>query len=108
MPESLIDLLSQSFDAVNSVQGIVIALIASLAMKRYGGIVYFSIFAIIVDQFVTIAYAKQIWGKPSVADVMADIWDSILTLDATVVIIRFIGFMVIITLIYGIRSLFRK
>jgi len=108
MPESLIDLLGQSFNAVNSVQGLVIALIAALAMRRYGGIVYFSIFAIIVDQFVTIAYAKQIWGKQTVADVLAEIVDSILELDATVVIIRLIGFMVVITLIYGIRSLFRN
>ncbi len=108
MPESLVDLLSQSFNAVNSAQGIVIALIASLAMRRYGSIVSFSVFAIIVDQFVTIAYAKQIWGRPSVGDVLADIWDSILALDATVVIIRLIGFIVLITLIYGIRSLFRN
>jgi len=108
MPESLIDLLSQSFDAINFAQGIVIALITALAMRRYGGIVYFSIFAIIIDQFVTIAYAKQIWGKQTVADVLAEIVDSILELDATVVIIRLIGFMVVITLIYGIRSLFRN
>ncbi len=108
MPESLTDLISQSFNAVNSVQGLVIAFIASLTMRRYGGIVYFSLFAIIVDQFVTIAYERQIWGGKSVADAVNEILDSILSLDATVVIIRFIGFMVVITVFYGLKSLFQK
>ncbi len=108
MPESLTDLISQSFSAVNSVQGLVIAFIASLTMRKYSSIVYLSLFAIIIDQFVTIAYERQIWGGKSVAEAMNEIVDSLSGLDATVVIIRFIGFMVVITAFYGLKSLFRN
>lgn len=106
MSGSVVDLLRESFNAVNSVQGLIIAFLATLMMRRYASVVYFSVLAIIVDQFVTIAFDRN-WGR-SIESVADDLWNSIIGLDATVVIIRFIGFMVIITVLYGLRSFFRR
>ena len=61
MMESLTDLLGQAFDVRNIWQVLIIAFLAAMTMRRYGGIVFFSLLAIVIDQFVTIAFDKG-WG----------------------------------------------
>jgi len=105
MPESLTNLLADSFDAVSGAQAAIIAILAAVTMRRYGSIVWFSVFAIIVDQFVTIALSRE-WD--TTGDVLSQVFESITELNPTVVITRFIGFLVLITIFYGIKALFRK
>ncbi len=105
MPDSLITVLTQSFNAVNSTVGLLIAVFAAITMRRYGNIIYFSALALIVDQFVSIAF-KHEWA--SVENVTSQIWNEILALDASVLVIRFIGFMLIITVIFTIKRLFKR
>ena len=84
MPQELSDLLFRSFDAVSTLQGIIISFVAAITMSRYAHIVYFSIIAIVVDQFVTLAFTKT-WGNS-----------------------RLIGYMLVITIMYSLKQLFRR
>ena len=106
MPDSLITVLTQSFNAVNSTIGLLIAVFAAITMRRYGNIIYFSALSLIVDQFVGIAFKRQ-WDS-SVENVSSQIWDEILSLDASVLVIRFIGFMLVITIVFSVKRLFRR
>ncbi len=106
MPDSLVSLLTQSFNAVNSSVGLLISFLAAVTMTRYAHIVYYSALSLIIDQFVTIAYSRQ-WNT-SVENVSSQIWNEILELDASVLVIRFIGFMVVISIFYAVKRLFRR
>ncbi len=106
MPESLSSLLAESFNAVNTVQGIFIAFMMVMVMGRYHHIVFFAGAAILIDQFVTLAFNNK-WNT-SIEDILEQFWDKLLDLDATVVIIRFVGFLVVITAMYGVKRLFLR
>ncbi len=106
MPESLSALLAEAFDAVNSIQGIMIAFITMMVMGRYHHIVFFAAGALLIDQFVTLAF-NNTWNT-SIEDIAEQFWDKLLDLDATVVIIRFVGFLVVITAMYGVKRLFLR
>lgn len=92
-------LARQGFDTVNSIQGIVIAVIAAGLMRSYGQVIGWAIGATIAHEAVNIA--QRIIGQdgspiPNFADM------EVLKLIA----IRFVGYLVAISLIYAIRRLF--
>ncbi len=106
MPQELSNLVSDSFDAVGTLQGVIISLIVAITMSRYGQIVYFSVIAIIADQFVTLAFGST--PAASIGGIFSEVWDSIPELDATAVIIRFIGYILVITIMYFLKQLFHR
>ncbi len=106
MPDQLSDLLVRSFDAVNLLQGLIISFVAAITMSRYAQIFYFSIIAIVVDQFFTLAFRGQ--ADDSVKGISTVVWQKILELDATVVILHFIFYLVVITIMYSLKQLFRR
>ncbi len=75
-------------------------------MWRYAQIVYFSLIAIVIDQFITLAFRGR--GDDSVVGISTIVWEEILELDATVVILHFIFYLVMITIIYSLFQLFRR
>lgn len=91
-------LARQGFDTVNSVQGIVIAVIAAGLMRSYGQVIGWAIGATVVHEAVNIALrvvAQDGSPVPNFADM------EVLKLIA----IRFVGYLVAISLVYAIRRL---
>ncbi len=109
MPADLMQLIENSFNAVNILQALIIAFVAALLMSRYTSVVFFSVLAIVIDQFVTIAFETEtFWSDNTLGGVLEDLTGSFMALDATIVILRFIAYMVLITVIYATRSFFKK
>jgi len=91
-------LATQGFDTVNSVQGIVIAVIAAGLMRRYSQIIGWTLGATVVHEAVNIVrhvLAHDPSPLPNFADV--NYWK--------LVGIRFVGYLVAISIIYLIRRL---
>ncbi|PKP77867.1 MAG: hypothetical protein CVT81_07220 [Alphaproteobacteria bacterium HGW-Alphaproteobacteria-3] len=87
------------FDTVNSIQGLVIALIAAVLMSRYNRILVYSLGATVVHELVNVGrnfYAGAANPLPDYLDL------DVLKLVA----IRFIGYLIAISLIYLVRRLF--
>lgn len=91
-------LARQGFDTVNSVQGIVIAVIAAGLMRSYGRVIGWAIGATVVHEAVNIAHrviAQDASPLPNFADM------EVLKLIA----VRFVGYLVAISLVYVVRRL---
>lgn len=87
------------FDTVNSIQGLVIALIAAVLMSRYNRIFVYSLGATAVHELVNVGrnfYAGAANPLPDYLDL------EVLKLVA----IRFVGYLIAISLIYLVRRLF--
>ncbi len=87
------------FDTVNSIQGLVIALIAAVLMSRYNRIFVYSLGATVVHELVNVGrnfYAGAANPLPDYLDL------EVLKLVA----IRFVGYLIAISLIYLVRRLF--
>lgn len=87
------------FDTVNSIQGLVIALIAAILMSQYKRILVFAVGATVVHELVNIGrnfYAGAANPLPDYLDM------EVLKLVA----IRFVGYLIAISLIYLVRRLF--
>ncbi|HMM14202.1 MAG TPA: hypothetical protein PKA57_06195 [Parvibaculum sp.] len=92
-------LARQGFDTVNSVQGIVIAVIAAGLMRNYGRVIGWAIGATVVHEAVNIVrhiLAHDANPVPNFADM------EVLKLIA----VRFVGYFVAISIIYFVRRLF--
>jgi hypothetical protein len=92
-------LASRGFDTINSVQGIVIAVIAAGLMRSYGQIIGWAIGATVVHEaanIVRLILAHDPNPIPNFADM------EVLKLIA----IRFVGYLVAISLVYLVRRLF--
>jgi hypothetical protein len=94
-----IALAGQGFDTVNSVQGLVIAVIAAGLMRSYGQVIGWAIGATIVHEAVNIV-RHVLAHDPSPIPNFTDI--EVLKLMA----IRFVGYLVAISVIYFVRRLF--
>tara|TARA_R110000824_G_scaffold390760_6_gene587652 strand:- start:5082 stop:5405 length:324 start_codon:yes stop_codon:yes gene_type:complete len=86
----------QGFDTVNSLQGIVIAVIAAAVMRRYSHIIGMSLLATIAHEIVTIARGAVGGGSVTLPDITNP---DVLKLIA----VRFVGYLVVISLIYLVR-----
>lgn len=86
----------QGFDTINSLQGIVIAVIAAAIMRRYSHIIGMALLATIAHEIVTIARGAVGGGSVTLPDIMNP---EVLKLIA----IRFVGYLVVISLIYLVR-----
>ncbi|GMV62509.1 MAG: hypothetical protein AMXMBFR74_16770 [Parvibaculum sp.] len=87
------------FDTVNSIQGLVIALIAAVLMSRYNRILVYSLGATVVHELVNVGrnfYAGAANPLPDYLDL------DVLKLVA----IRFVGYLIAISLVYLVRRLF--
>lgn len=94
-----LDWARMGFDTVNSIQGLVIALIAAILMSQYKRILVFAVGATVVHELVNIGrnfYAGAANPLPDYLDM------EVLKLVA----IRFIGYLIAISLIYLVRRLF--
>lgn len=87
------------FDTVNSIQGLVIALIAAILMNRYGRILVYSVGATVVHELVNI-------GRNFYAGAANPLPDYLNMEVLQLVGIRFIGYLIAISLIYMVRRLF--
>ena len=106
--ENIQTLIANSFGAVDILQALLIAFGASLLMSKYSSVIVMSIVAVVVDQFVTIAFNRRIWEDESFGAVINDLGDSIMELDANVVILKLVAYLVLISVLYALRSFFRR
>jgi hypothetical protein len=89
-------LANQGFDTVNSIQGLVIAVIAAGMMRGYGQIIAYAIGATVVHEIVTIIrHIAMHDGTP-----MPNFTDPA---ELKLIAIRLVGYFVAITVIYVIR-----
>jgi hypothetical protein len=89
-------LASQGFDTVNSIQGLVIAVIAAGMMRSYGQIIVYAIGATVIHEIVTIVrHIAMHDGTP-----MPNFADPA---ELKLIAIRLVGYFVAITVIYLIR-----
>jgi hypothetical protein len=91
-------LANQGFDTVNSVQGLIIAVIAAGLMRSYGQIVGWAIAATIAHEAVTVV-RRIIAHTPDPLLYLTDI------ATLKLVAVRFAGYLVAISLIYLVRRL---
>ncbi|MBI1261034.1 MAG: hypothetical protein GC184_04860 [Rhizobiales bacterium] len=93
-----LDMARQGFDTVNSIQGLVIAIVAAMLMSRYRQIVAYAFGATIVHELVNIGrrVLENMDPLPNYADVQV----------LKLVAIRFVGYLIAISLIYIVRRLF--
>jgi hypothetical protein len=86
----------QGFGTVDSVQGIIIAVIAAALMRRYGQIVFYAIVATIIHEVVNIGRGTMAGGTLALPDFT--------NMEVLKLIgIRFVGYLVAISLIYVVR-----
>jgi hypothetical protein len=93
-----VTLAHQGFNTVDSVQGIVIAVVAAAVMRRYSQIIGMAIVATIIHEIVTIARVAIAGGAIHLPDVTNM---EVLKLIA----VRFVGYFVVISLVYMVRRL---
>ncbi|WP_339830550.1 hypothetical protein [uncultured Parvibaculum sp.] len=102
-----LDLARQGFDTVNTIQAVVIALIAAFVMSRYTRILVVAAGATIIHELVNIgrvAYAAR--GEGDVAGKALELLTGYVDIDVLqLVAIRFVGFLVVISLIYFVRRI---
>ncbi|MAB15030.1 hypothetical protein [Parvibaculum sp.] len=89
----------QGFDNVNSIQGLIIALIAAFLMTQYRRIFVFAIGATLVHEAINI-------GRRVLADAPNPLPDYLNPDVLKLVAIRFVGYLIAISLIYLVRRLF--
>lgn len=106
--ENIEALIRDSFGAVDILQATLISFGAAMLMSRYSSVVVMSLAALVLDQFVTIAFSRRIWERKDVGAVANDLWDSILDLRADEVILRYVAYLVLISVIYALRSFFKR
>ena len=86
----------QGFGTVDSIQGIIIAVIAAALMRRYGQIVFYAVAATIIHEAVNIG--RGMMGGGSI--VLPDFTNmEVLKLIA----VRFVGYLVVVSLVYLVR-----
>ena len=106
--ENIEALIRNSFGAVDILQATLISFGAAMLMSRYASVIVMSLVALVIDQFVTIAFSRRIWEDESIGAVANDLWESILALDANAVILRYVAYLVLISIIYALRSFFKR
>lgn len=106
MEQETWEYILDAFTMVNTIQGLVIAAIMALFTSRIGGVVVSAAFALIIDQFVTIAYSG--FFDKSVGDIVGKMIEEATQLDAKVLIIRYVGFLIVITVFFLLKRIFVK
>ncbi|MDP2122766.1 MAG: hypothetical protein Q8J92_00155 [Parvibaculum sp.] len=103
----VLDLARQGFDTVNTIQAVIIALIAAFVMSRYSRILVVAAGATIIHELVNIgrvAYGAR--GDGDVAGKAMELLAGYVNLDVLQLFgIRFVGFLVVISLIYLVRRI---
>ncbi len=94
-----IALFQQGFDTVNSIQGLIIALIAAFLMRRFGQIIAWTLAATIIHEVVS-GGRRHLAGDTSPLPNLTDV-DG----DLKLIGIRFLGYLVAITVLYIVRRL---
>lgn len=91
----------QGFGTVDSVQGIVIAIIAAALMRRYGQIIFFAIAATIIHELVTIGRGAMGGDAIAIPDFTnTEFWK--------LMAIRFVGYLIAISLVYLVRRILMR
>ncbi|MAN60779.1 MAG: hypothetical protein CMI60_02415 [Parvibaculum sp.] len=94
-----IALFQQGFDTVNSIQGLIIALIAAFLMRRFGQIIAWTFAATIIHEVVS-GGRRYLAGDASPLPNLTDV-DG----DLKLIGIRFLGYLVAITVLYIVRRI---
>ncbi|MEM9122597.1 MAG: hypothetical protein AAGB03_04670 [Pseudomonadota bacterium] len=103
----LLELVEDSFTAVNTFQGLIIAFLAALIMARYNRVLYFTLLALAFDQFL-VPLGVQALDQGSIGDLVSTSMSILNNLDLRVVVLRFIGFFIVISLIFGLKRVFQR
>lgn len=105
--EDAIDLISRSFTAVSTLQGVIIALFAAFLMTRYTRILFISILAILADQFIAVLMEAYDGGDRD--DLWEAFMDAAADIEVDVAVTRFVGYLVLITVFYMAKTVvFRR
>ena len=91
----------QGFGTVDSVQGIIIAVIAAALMRRYGQIIFYAIVATVIHEVVNIGRGTMAGGALALPDFTNMEYLKLIG-------IRFVGYLVAVSLIYVIRRVFMR
>jgi multisubunit Na+/H+ antiporter MnhE subunit len=94
-----ISLFQQGFDTVNSIQGLIIALIAAFLMRRFGQIIAWALAATIIHE-VASGVRRYLAGDASPLPNLTDI-DG----DLKLIGIRFLGYLIAIAILYIVRRI---
>lgn len=92
-------LFQQGFDTVNSIQGLIIALIAAFMMRQFRQLIVWTITATILHEVVT-GVRRYLAGDASPLPNLTDI-DG----DLKLIGIRFLGYLIAIAILYIVRRM---
>lgn len=101
------NLLRESIIEVNTFGGIIIAFLAALIMARYNRILYFTVLALLFDQLLVPLGQRALDGG-DLSNLIGETMSLLGSLEPQVVVIRFIGFFVVISLLFGLKKIFQR
>ena len=94
-----IALFQQGFDTINSIQGLIIALIVAFLMRQFRQLIVWSIAATVIHEVVT-GVRRYMSGD---ASPLPDLTD--LDGDLKLIGIRFLGYLIAIAILYIVRRM---
>ncbi len=104
--ESMQELAKSALTSIASVQLIAVALGAGLLMKKYEQMVYVTLAALGIDQLVTVM--RALVNKAPLVKTVNTKWHGFLGLEMQTFLTAFIGFAIVISLAFALKSLVKK
>ncbi len=106
----IMDTVRASFDTGNIAIGLVIALLASFMMSRYGQLIYYTVIALIFDLFVVPVGIKIYDDEMNFGGALDFAMEEVTTLSENLqyVMIRAVFFIVAITVFSVLKSVLRR
>ena len=95
--------LFDAFNTVNTIQGLIIGALIAMITPRFPLVFLTAGLALLIDQCVTIA--NNSFFDKSVEKVFEKAIEEVMSLDATVLILRYVGFVLVIGVVYTVKSL---
>lgn len=105
--DQVLDVVRDAILGVNTLQGLIIAFLGALIMARYNRILFFALLALFFDQFLVPLGIRALKGK-SLETIMGDAVDILTNLDPQIVVLRYIAFFIVISILFGIKRIFYR
>ncbi len=105
----MVDIVVASFNTQNIAQGLVIAFVAFLMLRRYSQVLIFGVVCLIFD-LLLVPLALSAVNGAEFSNLTGDALDLIKGYgsDPAYVVIRFVFFFMVMSLLHGLRGLFRR
>lgn len=108
--DQIMDIVRESFNTGNTAQGVVIALLASFMMSRYGQLIYYTIIALVFDLFVVPIAIKIYQADMNFGGALEYGMEqfTVVSEDLQYAVVRAVFFVVAISIFSVLKSVLRR